>query len=287
MELFILGVGIAILLCIVMGIAGIISALLTLLYGKFYYDNSESTGLRKWTMFRYMWVWNLLRAYVSFEIRDAATDQPIHGSIWKSIEGSSGGGDNGLIFGCHPHGLIPLGPLLAFGAPSDAHFPRKSTSPAPRLLVHRFLFAIPFLRDFCLWIGCLDVSEAVMLRQVTTQQSVALVPAGSQGMIGDAGAETKHQGFLRVAYKCKARVVPCWTPAETRIFKTWDLLPWLRRWAVGITGYPFPTPFIGPLPFKKLVMYIGSPVKPQEYDTLQAFQTAYEAQRLQLKRMYQ
>ncbi len=121
-----------------------------------------------------------------------------------------------------PHGLIPVGPFLAFATPSEMHFPRK-TLPPPRLHVHRLLFAIPLLRDFCLWIGCMDVSEKVIRDRLSTNQPVALIPSGSRGIIGDADSETRHRGFLRLAYEYGTNIIPCWTPAETRIFKTWDL----------------------------------------------------------------
>jgi hypothetical protein len=277
MELVVLGLLIAGAVCIVVGTVGAGSALLSLLYGKLYYDHAEATGARKWTMFRYSKLWNILRLYVSFVIHDAESNTPIQGSLWKHIE--SFGDNSNFIFACHPHGLIPLGPLLTFGAPSQIHFPRKDKlGPPPRLHVHRLLFAIPFLRDLCLWLGFLDISESVLRTRLAAKEPIALLPAGSRGIIGGTAVEIVHCGFLRLAFEYKTSVVPCWTPKESHIFKTWDLFPAIRQWAVAATGYPFPTPFIGPLPFKRLVMYVGKPVDPRGYDTLEMFKEAYHSQ---------
>jgi len=74
-------------------------------------------------------------------------------------------------------------------------------------------------------------------------------------------------------------IIPVYCHNEDDIYiiwqNEWRWVTWIRRKMAKYTGYPFPTGFIGPWPWKPLTTYIGPPHRLLPGDTLKSYKSRY------------
>jgi hypothetical protein len=253
-------------------------------YSKSYYDGSEYSGTRKWQVFQDWCSSTLLVAlfrhwYLSHRLVYVQRDKQSGDTLESDVpaEYYDRMFDNKAIFAGHPHGLVALSSFLTVGLPAPP--PRKAAS--QRLLngpvlwqcvrpcVHRHVFAVPFVRDVALWLGAIDVSRETIERALETH-SVYITPGGYREMIRDPteSIQSKHTGFLQLAYRKKRLVFPLIHSGQEAVFRSYSSawLDQLRHVFLDQTGLPLPPFFIGPLP-RPLTTYLLEPHDPSRYET--------------------
>eukprot|EP00439_Symbiodinium_sp_Y106_P016267 s3848_g2.t1 len=83
------------------------------------------------------------------------------------------------IFVCHPHGIIGVSPMTAFGTDAcgfSTAFPGLSV----HLLGHNAIFRIPFFREWCLMHGHGTVSKKTCLHLLRHGRCIGLAPGGAK-----------------------------------------------------------------------------------------------------------
>jgi hypothetical protein len=206
-------------------------------YLPFYADGAERTGARASRWFRRLRVWRLLHWWTDFRVEPEVFGVRSH-----------------TLFAVHPHGFLPVSVALAFAlvgreGPIVVMGPigRTETTVDPLVAASSVLFWIPFLRDVCLWAGCVAADESVMLEALKTR-SLVVAPGGvGEGTLHDHNklrVSFEHVGFLRVARQAGASVQPMFAQGENRV---WVVMPgWraMRRLASRRIFYAFPTVFV-------------------------------------------
>ena len=297
-------------LAVTVGLGLILGFWLGIWYAPSYYDASECDGRRKWSWLQKAMAQNcivtLLRNhYFNHTLVYTDTDgevKPVSDAYYARLSDNN----ETVIFAGHPHGLFAISSLLLVGLPSvrpsriDSHLWKRTTESADdddngkqkdtmakpsshwsnvRPCVHRHLFSIPLLRDLALWLGAIDVSRENITRTLKTH-SVYLSPGGCREMIidGDSTAQRRHTGFLRLAYAERKLVYPVLHHGQARAFRSYSCA-WLdrvRHIVLDLTGYPFPSFFLGPFP-TTLTTHILAPHDPAAYETEDAFVNGYLA----------
>jgi hypothetical protein len=263
MELFVLALGLFSLLVYTGGtlFVGFVAGLV---YGALYYDKSERTGERAWSWLRAAFpLWRVLRWLTGHRV--------------LYYPGNMLGTQT--LFAAHPHGMLALSALFTFlAAPAERHV---------LLGVHAWLMAIPGVRDVLLALGAVDASKHVLL----PLPRVALVIDGVRGMGPTDKDEHRPRGFLRLVLEQKRTLVPVFFGGEAQLFWTPKWLPppivWLRAWTTKWLRVPLPTPFM--LRFwdmPTLLTVYGTPLQPEEGETLDCFERRYWDEMDRLKRVY-
>ncbi len=281
MELVIVSGCVALFLGSLIGAGAVVGFICGLWYAKSYYDGSETDGRRHWpalqdrvannclvTLLRQHWV----RHRVCFIRSDGSEHSEMSDEYAAALKK-----DNALFAG-HPHGLIALGSLLTVGLPRNK--PNGALWRTMRPAVHRHVFAVPVLRELALWLGAIDASRDNIVAALQTRGSVYLAPGGCREMIltKDAPIQSRHTGFLRIAWSQKCLVFPVLHSGQDAVFRSFSFA-WLdrvRHVCLDVTGYPFPTFFLGPFP-APLTTYLLDPHDPARFETEADFIDAYFA----------
>lgn len=255
------------------GIAAMTGFILGLIYASSYYDSTEKTGTRQWPSVKRaiaQLIEPIKKHYFGFQIVYQTTE------LEKKLREQK----ESIIYAGSPHGLFAISSLFLVGLPSKEDKLWQSITPC----IHRHVFSVPFLRDLALWLGAIDVTKENLMEKLKTG-SIYLAPGGCREMIIDRTAESeiqsKHRGFLRLAYNEKKLVVPIIHRGQERVFRVYQsdaclfkALDKARHIILDISGYPFPSFFFGPFP-ASLTSYIYEPHNPDKYDTEEAFVNAY------------
>jgi 2-acylglycerol O-acyltransferase 2 len=234
------------------------------------FGGAEHTGQREWPAFQ-EWLGDeaerVLPAWLgSFEVvLDAG--------------GAEFPADKRYIFGYAPHGLYPLG---AAYLPLTPSFRRLLPGVRPATLTASVVFQLPLLRDILCWAGCRAVSRATFSRALRERGAVLVVPGGQAELVeahrmvptGGRPAEcavyTRHRGFVRVAAREGAALVPVVALGEVSSLSNVVSLPALQRWTYRRLGFPVPFLLAGwlrvtPLPAKTGLRYVvGCPIDPPQ-----------------------
>lgn len=163
--------------------------------------------------------------------------------------------DERVVFGYHPHGLIPAGAAWFHHTPQwRAVYPQVS----PVTMGASAIFMAPVLRDVVMWSGARTVSRSSVTHALSEGHSIVLCPGGQAELVlheeGDTTVLcTHHKGFIRMAIEAGASVCPVFVFGEAQAQR--NLLPWksLQRWTIRRLGFPvpfIPTGYLGisPLP---------------------------------------
>lgn len=199
-------------------------------YLPWYADGAELTGARSSRWFRRLRAWRALHWWTDFRAPDLlARREP-------------------ALFAVHPHGFLPVSAALGFALVGrGGPIVEDGSGLDPLIAVTRVAFWAPLLRELFLWAGCVVADEEVMVAALA-RRSLVVAPGGLRE--GTAHDHEKlrllfgHWGFLRVAHRAGADVVPLFAQGENRV---WIVLPgWarLRRFASRVALYPFPTLFV-------------------------------------------
>lgn len=247
------------------GLTFVVSFAMGVWYSRYYYDGSELTGSRKWPAFQRCistLFYPIQRYYFSYEV--VYTDDNQSSRYMQADK------DYTAIFSAHPHGLMAIGSFFNVGIPMTSKT-NQWTNVIP--CTHRHVFAIPVLREIALWLGAIDVSKNNIVKKLETH-SIYIAAGGCREMIIDEKEpiQSKHRGFLSIAYDYKKLVFPVIHTGQEKIFRSFSCC-WLdkvRHIILDMTGYPFPT-FIGPPMPRKLTTYVLHAHDPSSYDCKEDF----------------
>lgn len=179
------------------------------------------------------------------------------------------------IFGYAPHSYYPI---FAGVVPLTTTFRKLFPGLRPVPLSASVIFVCPLLRDIACWVGTRAVSRLTFKKALRERRSVIVVPGGQAELleayrIRERKREfvlvTKHKGFVRLAIKEQAHLVPFLVLGE--LDSMWNIIenPTLARASYKVFGFPVPFLVVGkwhvlPLPNKStgLRCIIGEPIKP-------------------------
>lgn len=183
--------------------------------------------------------------------------------------------DAPLIFGYHPHSLIPAGAVWFWMLPA---FAEKYRNVKPVTLAASALFKAPFVREMAAWLGVRSVSREVFQSSLRADGAVVVCPGGQGEMCEHVGGLsedvitlcTKHKGFVRMAIEERAKLVPVVVFGESSSWRNVLRHPGryfysrfrlaMPLFAVGYLGF-LPIPARVPLTF-----VIGAPMSVPEPD---------------------
>lgn len=228
-----------------------------LIYSSTYVGDPGQSGSRTWAAFQEHCASVLSLAMCRWFV----TVRVIRESRRPPAKGSR------VVFGYHPHGLIPAGAAWFHHTPQwRAAYPQTR----PVTMGASALFMAPILRDVCMWSGARTVSRASVTRALAEGHSIVLCPGGQAELVeheeGDATVLcTHHKGFIKMAIEAGASVCPVFVFGEAQAQR--NLLPWksLQRWTVRKFGFPVPfvpTGYLGisPLPQPIPLTFVTGPV---------------------------
>lgn len=175
--------------------------------------------------------------------------------------------DKLYIFGFHPHGVVPL-TLFWLGVCDDWQnlFPGIKFSALSASVMH----LVPLMRDVIQWLGCREVSKASFQNALRTRRNCLLIPGGQIEMIesssykNDIKVSTKHLGFIRMAIKEGADLVPVISYGEVDLLDNVEA-PTIQKWFLKRVGIAIPHLPYGllylPIPRpNKVTVVVGTPI---------------------------
>lgn len=249
------------LFALTISIAAIAIIALAILFTAFTIGFASGFAYRHWSY------GNGDRHWPTFQRLIVATLGRVFRHFYKfKVQGSLPSGP--VVYAHHPHGMLSMSAALLY----------LTEVPNVRLAVHQFFFIVPGLRDLCQWMGLTNIGPETGLF-LSRGTSVAIVPGGVRE---HDNAEQRPDGFLQWSYRAwQYPVVPVWCPTELQVAHVWKpgCLGWLRSWAMSKKWLRWPLgtfcwPRRQPPP---LIVKIGPPLNPKDFDSVQAFTRAYWA----------
>ncbi|KAF5299238.1 hypothetical protein FQA39_LY02411 [Lamprigera yunnana] len=186
------------------------------------------------------------------------------------------------LFCCFPHGIMPNG---LFGAFNNYYgeFCNLFPNHTPHLLSLRTMFFWPFLRDLLLACGMCSVSAASLNYLLGTPEGgkvVGIIVGGAkEALYAKPGHYTvvlkNRKGFVKIALKNGAPLVPVYSFGETEIFNQINnpegsLIRTIQDWIKSLTGVALAVPIgrgffqysFGLIPHRKpIYTIIGRPIE--------------------------
>eukprot|EP00741_Cyanophora_paradoxa_P016522 tig00020927_g15953.t1 len=162
------------------------------------------------------------------------------------------------IFGIHPHGVFTFSAFTVLGGPEGSRKLGELYISATSLL-----FCVPFIRDFALAVGCIHADRETLERTLRAGKSVTITVGGvREGLETRTGRNrlvlSKRNGFVRIACRTGAPLVPVFMFGETDIFRIvapaggrFPMTRLLRALHIPVppfVGRPLPLPFPLSLP---------------------------------------
>lgn len=209
-------------------------------YAPSYGDGAERTGARSSRWFRRLRAWRVLHWWTDFWATPGLY------SVSGMLPGCST--TRHALYAVHPHGFLPVSAALGFALPGcGGPIVEDGSVLDPLIATTDLLFWIPGVREVALWSGCVVADEEVMVRALA-DRSLVVAPGGvSEGIRHDHDKlrlSFEHWGFLRVAERAGAVVIPVFASGENRV---WVALPGCRsikRYFNKRLRYPFPMLFV-------------------------------------------
>lgn len=176
------------------------------------------------------------------------------------------------VFACHPHGVLPLGPVCAFGI--DRLVNRFGGFPI-RWVTLSVQFLIPFWREIFLIFGSIDSSKTSLRSFLSNKQSLILSVGGAaEAVLTRPGVIevliSEKSGFIRLAIQEGVYIRPVITFGEDKIFwvARWRWIRFLHRLFLKHLYLPIPIIFWGRSwwpwlvvpPAQKLKVVVGKPM---------------------------
>lgn len=132
--------------------------------------------------------------------------------------------DKQYLFAVHPHGPFSINHALIF-LTNSAGFHKYSPLEKRRDLGASVIFHIPLVREFCLWLGCVDASRSVATKVLGSKRSLLILVGGEQEqLLGKPGDHTVfikgRKGFVRLAVQHNIPIVPVYVFGENELFGT-------------------------------------------------------------------
>eukprot|EP00656_Telonema_subtile_P010156 TRINITY_DN14851_c0_g1_i2.p1 TRINITY_DN14851_c0_g1~~TRINITY_DN14851_c0_g1_i2.p1 ORF type:complete len:571 (+),score=97.47 TRINITY_DN14851_c0_g1_i2:37-1749(+) len=139
------------------------------------------------------------------------------------------------IFGYHPHGIVPL---TAAWATLTSAWENMFPGIVPAALTSTIIHSIPFARDLSQWCAGYDVSKIGFKNALDNEKSVLLIPGGQYEMIDTDSTSTtitinsRHKGFVRIAIKFGASLVPMYSFGESQVFDNLPFPRFMQLWCM-------------------------------------------------------
>ncbi|KAI8070047.1 diacylglycerol acyltransferase-domain-containing protein [Gongronella butleri] len=242
-------------------------------------------------------LWPLLVAYLTFAWMDPApetggrrSDWVRHLSLWKYmadyfpiriIREQALDPEQNYLFGYHPHGVLSFGAMSIFSTEGSG-WSRLFPGILPHLMTVSSNFKMPIYREVLLSLGFCSVSRSSCEHVLASGpgQSIAIAVGGAQEALTAVPGTNKiilqkRLGFIRLAIRKQASLVPVFCFGETDLFRQhivqadsilYHVQSLVKKYfgfsaplfyARGIFNYDF-----GLLPFRKPVMcVVGRPIK--------------------------
>lgn len=234
-------------------------------------------GRRKWDAFQ-SWAADVVESAAKSwygDVRIVFANDDDDNDAGEEEEEKSAAGIHRLIFGYHPHSLIPAGAVWFWMLPA---FAEKYRNVKPVTLAASVLFKAPFVREMAAWLGVRSVSREVFQSSLRADGAVVVCPGGQGEMCEHVGGLsedvitlcTKHKGFVRMAIEERAKLVPVVVFGESSSWRNVLRHPGryfysrfrlaMPLFAVGYLGF-LPIPARVPLTF-----VIGAPMSVPEPD---------------------
>ncbi|KAI8988205.1 diacylglycerol acyltransferase type 2B [Mycotypha africana] len=268
-------------------------------------------------------LWPLLVAYTIFIYMDKApeaggrrVDSCRHWKLWKYfadyfpaklIKEQDLDPTKKYIFGYHPHGIISVGAWITFGTEAT-HYSQLFPGIQTRLLTLTSNFRIPFYRDLILSLGLASVSkkscETILSSKEPGAGSIAIVVGGAAESLNARPGVVdlvlrKRLGFIRLAIKHKADLVPVFSFGENDIYNQMEnsvgsRLYKFQEWIKSVFGFTLPLFHargifnydVGLIPFRHpIVTVVGKPISAPEIEGADLFEPTTE-QLLEIQSRY-
>ncbi|KAJ1456413.1 diacylglycerol acyltransferase [Pelagophyceae sp. CCMP2097] len=140
------------------------------------------------------------------------------------------------------------------------------------LATDAFTHSIVWMRDIGQWLGARECTSACIGKTLDGGTSILLVPGGqaeifnAQSWGTTVAVHKSHKGFIKLALRHRARLVPVFSFGEWEMMDNISL-PWLQRHSRKLLGFPFPFLPYGrfwlPLPRRPphgITIVVGRPV---------------------------
>jgi len=137
------------------------------------------------------------------------------------------------IFCCHPHGPTSFNHMLTMtdccGMLSQHYKGQR------RDLGASVLFYIPFFKDFLLFLGCVDAGHSTANYNLSKGNSLFIYIGGEKEQLMSETGKHKifvknRKGFIKLALKYGAHVVPMYAFGENDVYTTSNILLGFRMW---------------------------------------------------------
>ena len=197
-----------------------------------YTDTSPHTGARKRAFVRDLKWWKHFANYFPMSLRAEAELDP----------------GKKYVFGYHPHGIISVGALAAFGT-EGLGFSQTFKGINVHLVTLPTNFRVPFLREIWLMLGICDSSKTTFRRVLSrgSGSAVAVVVGGAAESLQSVPGQIEltlcnRRGFVRQALLYGACLVPTVGFGETDVFETTQSLALkrLQEKAQKLMGFAIP-----------------------------------------------
>ncbi len=238
--------------------AVLVTAAVAVLYAPTYRNSPEVTGARTWpALVRWTYLYDLLANYHNVSVVVSERLDP----------------GRQYVMGFHPHGVFPL---TCMWLTRTSAFKALVPGVEPVPLGSSSLFWPPCLRDFAMYFGGRSVARESFELALSQGHSVILVPGGTAEMRAwspapDVTVVTHHHGFIRMAIRAGASLVPVFSPAENSVMSN-IRMPAVQRFFNRLIGFPYPFFPMGrwylPIPVRteSLPVLIGRPIHTKKRD---------------------
>ncbi|XP_058536962.1 2-acylglycerol O-acyltransferase 3-like [Ochotona princeps] len=186
---------------------------LSVLYMMWLYldRDTPSQGGRWFQFHRTWWMWKHQRDYFPIKLVKTAELPP----------------NKNYVLGAHPHGILSIGAYCNFLTECN-DFSQRFPGLQPWFCTLAGLFYAPVYRDYIMAAGLRPVSRASLdfiLSPAQLGQAVVIVPGGAQEALYAAPGQNclellNHKGFVRLALRHGASLVPVYSFGENDTFKT-------------------------------------------------------------------
>eukprot|EP00004_Rigifila_ramosa_P016271 TRINITY_DN3840_c0_g1_i4.p1 TRINITY_DN3840_c0_g1~~TRINITY_DN3840_c0_g1_i4.p1 ORF type:complete len:341 (+),score=45.75 TRINITY_DN3840_c0_g1_i4:712-1734(+) len=199
------------------------AALCLAYYLKTFTDGSHIRTGRPWVSFRDHPIWDLATSWSQLtSIREQPLDP-----------------QKKYVFGIHPHGILILSRVGAYGGLWPTMFPGLDY----RVLGATPMFLLPGARDLCLWMGAVDAGKRTADNCLKKGISLMIYPGGSEEIFEtDPDSETttliSRKGFVRLAFQHGASVVPVFVFGEKWMYKRLHISEKVRKFFLRVFKIP-------------------------------------------------
>ncbi|KAI9019448.1 diacylglycerol acyltransferase-domain-containing protein [Phycomyces nitens] len=235
-----------------------------------YFDKAPEQGGRKFDVMRYLAVWRYFAGYFPAKLVKEHDLDPT----------------KNYIFGYHPHGIISMGALCNFGTEATG-FSKTFPGIVPSLLTLSSNFRIPIYRDIIMSLGLASVSRKsceYILSSGPGRSIVIVIGGATESLAARPGINDlvlkRRLGFVRIAIKQQARLVPVFSFGENDLFDQLDNSKGSPVWKFqkkmqALLGFTLPLFHargifnydVGLMPFRHpVVTVVGKPVNVPELE---------------------